>query len=197
MRALYISHLIAHPLMHPGVQVSTAPPARTHDKLMQLNFVRIGADEHSQARRRDHFFCSVVGSGLACGGGVFFSLAGCSDEGLLKHLGPRMAIHWQALREAVLDLIAAAQGAFDAQKDARVNNFTEDEVTEAKEDNREEPTGSLRALRNTHQLWLKHLTYFSRYLIVYDFSLYMPEVFRAAIFLWTSRTRALLDLFHT
>ncbi|EJF56189.1 hypothetical protein DICSQDRAFT_71986 [Dichomitus squalens LYAD-421 SS1] len=123
---------------------------------------------------------------------------------LLKHLGPRVVNRWQALLETVLHLIAGAQGALDAQKDGRVDDPMEDEVTEAEEEDREEPMGSLRTLRNIRQLGLKRLADFSRCPVVYDFSLYMPEAFRAAISprlpsLDVENTQApgaLLDLFH-
>ncbi|KAI1783497.1 armadillo-type protein [Ganoderma leucocontextum] len=121
---------------------------------------------------------------------------------VLKHLGSRVVPRWPCLLETVVDLLAGAQTALGAQKDDHVED-REEEDADAEEE-REEPTGSLRTLKRIRQLGLKRLTDFFRCPVVYDFTPYMPEAFRAAISprlpsLDSENTQApgaLLDLFH-
>ncbi|KAI0628424.1 armadillo-type protein [Trametes polyzona] len=123
---------------------------------------------------------------------------------LLKHLGSRVVSKWPPLLETVLDLTANAQASLDAQKDVSLDEVAEEDAAVMEEEQAEEAGGSSRALRSIRQLGLKRFADFFRSPVVYDFSRYLPEAYRACItprlasldLENTQSPSALLDLFY-
>ncbi|KAI0644852.1 armadillo-type protein [Trametes meyenii] len=124
---------------------------------------------------------------------------------VLKHLGSRLVSTWPALLETLIDLIGNAQTSLDAQKGSRPGETAEEDLADEEDAEQvEETSGSLRNLRTIRQLGLKRFADFFRCRVAYDFSRYMPEVFRACISSRlpsldlenTQAPSAVLDLFY-
>lgn len=126
---------------------------------------------------------------------------------LLRHLGPRVAAHWPALLETVLNLSAAAQaqlarlrqvavpGVSDGSE-VRGEDEDEDEGredTDAEADANADEGSTTRTIRTIRQLGFRRLADLFRNPISFDYSLYLRASFDAII----SPRLALLDQENT
>lgn len=125
---------------------------------------------------------------------------------VMKNLGSRVVSRWPDLLMTLLDIVANAHTHLELQKSVVESTEAEehDEINDDDTDGVEEPQGSIAIYRSLRQLGLKRFSDFFRSPIVYDFSPYLPESFRAFIsprigaldIENTQAPSALLELFH-
>ncbi|KAI0937862.1 hypothetical protein AcW1_003904 [Taiwanofungus camphoratus] len=120
---------------------------------------------------------------------------------VLKNLGSRLTSRWPALLKTLLNILGGAQARLDSQKQ-NDSHEEHEEVDEESDDG--EVEGTNRNTRLIRQLGLKRFADFFRCPVLYDFSPYIKESFRAFIsprldsldMENTQAPSALLDLFY-
>ncbi|TFY83749.1 hypothetical protein EWM64_g255 [Hericium alpestre] len=125
---------------------------------------------------------------------------------VLKNLGSRLTSHWSALLGSTISLVAHAQVRIDAAGQSKEDTEAQEaeDTPLEEEENLEEHTGSLKALRAIRQIGFKRFADFFRNSGSFDFQPYMPKVFRCCISPRleslarenTQAPSALLDLFY-